>query len=143
MLGVSGRQIAAQVKRRPLTQSVSQGGLDIGCHWLTPVVGLYGPSPSKDARSALYLPSWECQRESTPLSPKTQIKTGSPIGPLEVPRLRISVIVFEGSDQYTLQLGTGHIEHTALTGEPGNRGIAGHRDTFFDRSKTFARTTGS
>jgi sortase A len=28
-------------------------------------------------------------------------------------------------------LGAGHIEGTPLPGEPGNSGVAGHRDTFF------------
>jgi sortase A len=32
-------------------------------------------------------------------------------------------------------LGAGHIEGTALPGEAGNVGIAGHRDTFFRRLK--------
>ena len=31
----------------------------------------------------------------------------------------------------TLRLGVGHIGGTALPGEPGNIGIAGHRDTYF------------
>ena len=77
--------------------------------------------------------------QATPLSPKTQIRPGSPIGLLKVPRLGISVIVFEGSDQHTLRLGAGHIEHTALPGERGNLGIAGHRDTFFRLLKDIRR----
>ena len=34
-----------------------------------------------------------------------------------------------------LRLGAGHIEGTALPGQPGNIGIAGHRDTFFRELK--------
>jgi len=34
-----------------------------------------------------------------------------------------------------LRLGAGHIEGTPLPGEPGNIGIAGHRDTFFRELK--------
>ena len=56
---------------------------------------------------------------------------GSSIGLLEVPRLGLSVIVLEGTDEHTLQLGAAHIEDTALPGELGNFGIAGHRDAFF------------
>jgi sortase A len=79
------------------------------------------------------------RRQATALPPRAQIRPGSPIGLLKVPRLGISVIVFEGSDQHTLRLGAGHIEHTALPGEPGNLGIAGHRDTFFRSLKDIRR----
>jgi sortase A len=38
-----------------------------------------------------------------------------------------------------LRLGAGHIEGTALPGETGNSGIAGHRDTFFRELKDIQR----
>ena len=38
-----------------------------------------------------------------------------------------------GSDAKTLRLAVGHIPGTALPGEVGNVGLAGHRDTFFRR----------
>jgi sortase A len=53
------------------------------------------------------------------------------IGRIEVPRLDISVVVFEGTSHRTLRHAVGHIAGTALPGQPGNLGIAGHRDTFF------------
>jgi len=53
------------------------------------------------------------------------------IGRFEIPRLGLSVIVAEGIDKRTLRRGIGHIPGTALPGQPGNVGIAGHRDTFF------------
>ena len=43
----------------------------------------------------------------------------------------MSVVVLEGSDDAVLKKGPGHIEETALPGELGNVGIAGHRDTHF------------
>jgi sortase A len=43
----------------------------------------------------------------------------------------ISAVVAEGSDETTLRRAVGHIAGTALPGEPGNVGLAGHRDTFF------------
>ncbi len=61
------------------------------------------------------------------------LRSGSVIGRLEVPRLEISVIVRAGSDARTLRLAVGHISGTALPGELGNVGLAGHRDTFFRR----------
>jgi len=53
------------------------------------------------------------------------------IGRLSVPRLHLSVMVREGIDGNTLQLAVGHIPRTALPGQAGNIGLAGHRDTFF------------
>ena len=53
------------------------------------------------------------------------------IGRIDVPRLSVSVIVMEGTDTPALRHAAGHIVGTGLPGEPGNVGIAGHRDTFF------------
>jgi sortase A len=53
------------------------------------------------------------------------------IGRIEVSRLGISVIVMEGDSEVTLQHSVGHIIGTALPGQPGNVGLAGHRDSFF------------
>jgi sortase A len=53
------------------------------------------------------------------------------IGRIEIPRLKLSVMLAEGADAATLRKAIGHIEGTAFPGEPGNVGIAGHRDTFF------------
>lgn len=58
---------------------------------------------------------------------------GTAIGRIEIPRLGISVVIRSGSDARTLRLAVGHIPGTALPGELGNIGLAGHRDTFFRR----------
>jgi sortase A len=58
---------------------------------------------------------------------------GSAIGRIEIPRLGVSTIVRAGSDARTLRLAVGHIPGTALPGDGGNVGLAGHRDTFFRR----------
>lgn len=57
------------------------------------------------------------------------------IGRLSVPRLHLSAMVREGIDGNTLQLAIGHIPATALPGQAGNVGVAGHRDTFFSGLK--------
>jgi LPXTG-site transpeptidase (sortase) family protein len=56
---------------------------------------------------------------------------GTVLARLEAPTLQLSANVLEGSDDRTLRRGAGHIEDTALPGEPGNVAIAGHRDTIF------------
>ena len=53
------------------------------------------------------------------------------IGRMEVERLGVSVVVMEGTSNKTLRRAVGHIAGTGLPGQPGNVGIAGHRDTFF------------
>ncbi|MGA7236172.1 MAG: class D sortase [Bryobacteraceae bacterium] len=53
------------------------------------------------------------------------------IGRIDIERLGVSVIVIEGSTPSILRRAAGHIEGTALPGQPGNVGISAHRDTFF------------
>lgn len=53
------------------------------------------------------------------------------IGRLEIPRLGLSALVAEGQAESTLRRAVGHIPGTALPGDGGNVGLAGHRDTFF------------
>jgi sortase A len=53
------------------------------------------------------------------------------IGRIEIPRLLLSAMVCEGIEGTTLRRAVGHIPGTALPGQPGNVGLAGHRDTFF------------
>lgn len=61
---------------------------------------------------------------------------GSALGRLEIARLGVNAVVRAGSDARTLRLAVGHIPGTALPGEPGNIGLAAHRDTFFRRLGT-------
>jgi sortase A len=56
---------------------------------------------------------------------------GSAIAKIEIPRLGMSALVVEGADGHALKRGPGHIAGTAMPGEGGNVGMAGHRDTFF------------
>jgi len=45
--------------------------------------------------------------------------------------LLLSAVVVEGVDKTALRRAVGHIPGTALPGQAGNVGVAGHRDTFF------------
>jgi sortase A len=56
---------------------------------------------------------------------------GTLLGRLEAPEVQLSAALLEGSDDGTLSHGAGHIEDTPFPGQPGNIGIAGHRDTVF------------
>jgi sortase A len=66
------------------------------------------------------------------VTPSTAIANqGDVVGRIEIPRLGVTIAILEGTSARTLRLGVGHIKGTALPGEQGNSGIAGHRDTFF------------
>ncbi len=67
-------------------------------------------------------------RESAPASTP---RLGGLIGRIGIERLGVSVVVVEGSSPSILRRAAGHIEGTALPGQPGNVGISAHRDTFF------------
>lgn len=54
-----------------------------------------------------------------------------PLAVLKVPKVDLEVPIFDGTDDLTLNRGAGRIEGTALPGQPGNSGIAAHRDGFF------------
>jgi len=64
---------------------------------------------------------------------------GDLIGRIEIPRLKLSVVVSEGTDEATLRRSSGHIVGTGLPGQPGNVGIAGHRDTLFRPLRNIVR----
>lgn len=65
---------------------------------------------------------------------KYQTLAGAPVqarARLEIPDAGISVMVLDGTDEETLDRAVGLVEGTARPGEPGNVGIAGHRDGWF------------
>ncbi len=62
----------------------------------------------------------------------------APLAVLRVPKIDLEVPVLEGTDEPALNRGVGHISGTPRPGEPGNVGIAGHRDGFFRGLKDVA-----
>jgi len=65
------------------------------------------------------------------LSSTQSLANGDVLGRLEIPRLSLSTVVFEGADPSVLEVGAGHLPGSALPGSPGNTVLAAHRDTFF------------
>ncbi|MGH3578639.1 MAG: class E sortase, partial [Mycobacterium sp.] len=55
---------------------------------------------------------------------------GSPVGTISIPKIALSMVVVEGTDEPQLQAGPGHYPSTPLPGEAGNAAIAGHRTTY-------------
>jgi sortase A len=48
-----------------------------------------------------------------------------------IPKINLDAIVVEGASSRQLSQGPGHVDQTAIPGEPGNAVITAHRDTFF------------
>jgi sortase A len=59
------------------------------------------------------------------------LETGPLVGTLQIPSLDLLVPLYGDTGVLHLNRGVGLIEGMALPGQPGNLGIAGHRDGFF------------
>src|SRR5262249_2881270 len=66
-------------------------------------------------------------------------ETEPAIALLKIPKLRIVAPIMEGIGDLALNVGVGRIPGTARPGEPGNLGLAGHRDGFFRGLKDIAK----
>ena len=88
-------------------------------------------------RSMVYAPEtlpakdWSAGRLHAYERASSSPSSGTILGRLEIPSLDLSVMLLQGTDEWTLNRAVGHIEGTALPGQSGNLGIAGHRDGFF------------
>jgi sortase A len=81
----------------------------------------------------------QAENEHKLTGPRPAVKRGDVLGRMDIPRLGVSVAVLQGTSSQMLRVGAGHIEGTPLPGDPGNSGIAGHRDTFFRGLKDIRR----
>lgn len=64
-----------------------------------------------------------------------------PVARLSVPALGIDEIVLAGASGRTLAFGPGHLDGTALPGQPGLAVVSGHRDTHFRFLEKLGRGT--
>jgi sortase A len=55
----------------------------------------------------------------------------APPGVLAIPSLKLTVPIFVGTSELELNRGVGWIDGTAMPGQDGNVGLAGHRDGYF------------
>lgn len=117
--GVGGNRAAVLVSNRepakphPAPDAAGSGSLpEIGVEG-PPDFSLWSPTRIEDYR--------EAQR----------LDQRAPIAVLRIPSLDIEVAVLPGTDELTLNRGVGHIDGTAMPGQAGNVGLAGHRDGFF------------
>jgi sortase A len=59
------------------------------------------------------------------------IADGTLVGQVEIPKLHLSAVVFQGTSDGILAQGVGHLDASAFPGQAGNVVLAAHRDTFF------------
>jgi len=119
-----------------LYQAYEDWAFDQTLRGLTPSVGGF---VNQEARALFGGTQQKTETTEAPQPEPTPNETPSPaapakrsvIGRLEIPRLKLAVMVREGADEGTLSRAVGHIPGTALPGAVGNVGLAGHRDTFF------------
>ena len=94
-----------------------------GFWWMRTCIRSVRCGSSKPKRSS------QPQAETRPaLQP---VADGTPFARLQIDRLNMNLMVIEGVTDDDLRKAVGHIPYTALPGNPGNVGLAGHRDTFF------------
>lgn len=58
------------------------------------------------------------------------IQIGEGLTELQIPSLKVNVLVVQGTTLAALRAGAGHYVNTPLPGQRGNVGIAGHRTTY-------------
>ena len=71
------------------------------------------------------------ERTAAAVDSPPEVRDGDRIGRLEIPRLGLSVMVFQGIEESALLAGAGHVPGTPPPGGDGNVVIAAHRDTYF------------
>lgn len=121
-----------------LYQAYEDWAFDQTLRGLTPGVGGFIHDEAQGLFGAKHAQTPETPKPGSTMSeaPLTVSPSGPPakqsvIGRLDIPRLQLAVMVREGADEGTLSRAVGHIPGTALPGNVGNVGLAGHRDTFF------------
>jgi len=127
------------IRARPSIANVAQQALILGG---TAVLGWYywtlheAATAQRLAKELLHRTTATARPTSPPAPHKNSVRRGDIIGELSIPRLDMSVMVFEGDDARILKFGAGHIPGTAFPQGSGNVGIAAHRDTYFRQLQT-------
>jgi sortase A len=98
----------------------------VGCLALGYCAFLWGRAEFDQAQG-----NWTLDHQAGSHAAPSAISEGSLLGRIEVPRLDLSAVVFEGTSDDTLSRGVGHLRGSAAPGQHGNLVLAGHRDTFF------------
>jgi sortase A len=86
-------------------------------------------SPAASAAAALP-PSPQVRMRALASALERRTDGGRALGELRIPRIDAHFVVVQGTGTGSLRRGPGHYTGTALPGQPGTVGIAGHRTTY-------------
>jgi sortase A len=110
--------------------------LGIGCFaWAA--YGIWAQSDAQlEVAAAVRAPSVEPSPSPVPIAPEPVLypehpAKGDKIGSLEIPALKRTLPVIEGTGAKELERGVGHYAGSVLPGEEDNCVLSGHRDTVF------------
>jgi sortase A len=87
-------------------------------------------APQAAAATAALPPSPDVRMRALARTLERDTTGGHPLGELRIPRLDAHYVVVQGTNSDNLRRGPGHYSGTALPGQPGTVGIAGHRTTY-------------
>ncbi|HET6505844.1 MAG TPA: class E sortase [Baekduia sp.] len=87
-------------------------------------------TPQNDSSQTAPPPSPAARMRALAHTLETTTKSGRPLGELHIPHLDDHYVIVAGTGASSLRKGPGHYDGTALPGEPGTVGIAGHRTTY-------------
>ena len=115
---------------------IAGGAVLLLCAAAVPLLGWIWQGRHADLFAAVDVHAAPWLEGSLAPRPRRAPTRGEALALLRVPRLGIETVVAEGTDPRTLLLGPGHMEGSALPGEPDNCIIAGHRDGPFGRLRS-------
>ncbi len=125
-------------QRRPLLRRAelvlfSVAGLSLSCWWAGVVGGeVIQFIAERSLARAMTAASRDAARgQSRPTDVRGAATGTACIGRIEIPRIRLSTVIVEGTGSLSLLSGAGHLVGSALPGDAGNVVLAAHRDTHF------------
>jgi sortase A len=90
----------------------------------------YDTPATPAAKTSAPLPTAQARIRALAHTLDSRTTGGKPLGELRIPRLDAHFVVVQGTGSGSLHRGPGHYSETALPGQDGTVGIAGHRTTY-------------
>jgi sortase A len=118
--------VAAHIHRRVLSRGAIQSFKAVEEQHLAEQTG----RSLADKQFKIDFSLWDIKRVTAYEESLTQ-HLEPPMAVLRISKIDLEVPVLPGTDDLSLNRGVGYIPGTSHPGEPGNVGIAGHRDGFF------------
>lgn len=114
--------------------------------WQEPISAFLTQQEQGDLAGRLHVTPAQAAEPQAPLGPQQaaagaatfagQVRTGDPIGRIDLPTLGRSYVAVQGTDEETLRKGPGHYPQTPFPGQGGTVAVAGHRTTYLAPFRT-------